>query len=60
MNFAAFEQLWLIIVSTALELSDLGKSMIRSMAIIWKGLEWGSGVIDCNGAFQCVMCGLFS
>ena len=50
-NFMAFEQPWLIIVSMALKPFDLGKSVIRSIATIWKGPEWGSGVIGCNGAF---------
>ena len=41
MNFMAFEQLWLMIISTALKPFDSGKSMIRSIATIWKGPEWG-------------------
>ena len=59
-NFAAFEQPWSIIVSMALKPFDSGRSVIRSMATIWKGPEWGSGVIGCNGAFWWVVRGLFS
>ena len=59
-NFVAFEQLWSIIVSTALKPFNLGRSMIKSIAIIWKGPEWGSGMIGCRGVFWCIMHGLFS
>jgi hypothetical protein len=59
-NFVALEQLWSMIVSTALKLFDSGKSVIKSMATSWKGPDWGSVVIGCNGAFQCVICSLFS
>ena len=59
-NFVALEQLWLMIMSMALKLFDSGKSVIRSIATIWKGPEWGLGVIGCNGAFWCVVHGLFS
>jgi hypothetical protein len=41
----------LMIMSMALKPLDLGKSVIKSIATIWKGPEWGSGVIGCNGAF---------
>ena len=37
MNLAAFEQPWSMIVRTVLKLFNSGKSMIRSMAITWKG-----------------------
>jgi hypothetical protein len=59
-NFAALEQPWSMIVSMALKPFDSGRSVIRSMATIWKGPEWGSGVIGCNRVFQCVVRGLFS
>ena len=49
---------WMI-VRTALNPSDSGRSVIKSIATIWKGPEWGLVVIGCNGAFRCVVCGLF-
>ena len=59
-NFMALKQLCLMIISMVLKLFDSGKSMIRSIATIWKGPEWGSGVISCSRAFQCVVHDLFS
>ena len=59
MNLATFKHPWSIIVSTALKPLDSGRSVIKSMATIWKGPEWRSIVIGWSGAFWCVVCGLF-
>ena len=59
MNFIALKQPWLIIMSTALKPFDSGRSVIKFIATIWKGPEWGLGVISCSGAFQYVMHSLF-
>ena len=50
-NLAALEQPWSTIVRMALVPSNGGRSVIRSMAIVWKGPFIGSTGMGCSGAF---------
>ena len=44
-KIAALEQSWLVIVRIVLYPSDTGRSVIKSIAIVWKGSGFGSLVI---------------
>ena len=51
MNFAALEHPWSTIVKMALEPSNSGKLVIKSMATTWNDPYEGLTGIGCNGAF---------